>query len=43
LAWMGYLPPWLASLGMTLSSLAVLTNAMRLRAGTHASPSSQES
>jgi P-type Cu2+ transporter len=33
LAWMGYLPPWLASLGMTVSSLLVLANSWRLRSG----------
>ncbi|MDZ7813598.1 MAG: cation-translocating P-type ATPase [Ideonella sp.] len=32
LALMGYLPPWAAGLGMALSSLAVIGNALRLRA-----------
>ena len=30
LAWMGWLPPWLAGLGMALSSLLVVMNALRL-------------
>ena len=30
LAWMGWLPPWLAGLGMALSSLLVVANALRL-------------
>lgn len=31
LAWMGWLVPWMAGLGMALSSLMVLLNALRLR------------
>jgi Cu2+-exporting ATPase len=27
---MGYLPPWLAGIGMALSSLGVMLNALRL-------------
>ena len=30
LAWMGWVPPWLAGLGMALSSLLVVMNALRL-------------
>ena len=30
LAWLGWLPPWLAGLGMALSSLLVVLNALRL-------------
>ena len=30
LAWLGWLPPWLAGLGMALSSLLVVMNALRL-------------
>jgi Cu2+-exporting ATPase len=30
LAALGYIPPWLAALGMSLSSVAVVLNAMRL-------------
>jgi P-type Cu2+ transporter len=31
LAWMGWLAPWMAGLGMALSSILVLLNALRLR------------
>jgi P-type Cu2+ transporter len=31
LAWMGWLTPWMAGLGMALSSIAVLLNALRLQ------------
>jgi len=34
LALMGYLPPWLAGLGMALSALGVLLNALRIGAAT---------
>lgn len=34
LASMGYIAPWMAALGMSLSSLLVVTNALRLTAGT---------
>jgi Cu2+-exporting ATPase len=33
LAALGYIPPWLAALGMSLSSIAVMLNAMRLLPG----------
>ena len=35
LALMGFLPPWLAGLGMALSSLGVVLNALRLGPGRH--------
>lgn len=38
LALMGWLPPWLAGLGMALSSLAVVLNALRLGAGQRRAP-----
>lgn len=34
LALMGYLPPWLAGIGMALSALGVLLNALRIGAST---------
>jgi Cu2+-exporting ATPase len=36
LAALGYIPPWLAALGMSLSSVAVVLNAMRLLPGRRA-------
>lgn len=36
LATLGYIPPWLAALGMSLSSVAVVLNAMRLLPGRRA-------
>lgn len=36
LALMGYLPPWLAGIGMALSALGVLLNALRIGASTDA-------
>ncbi|MBS7807720.1 cation-translocating P-type ATPase [Variovorax sp. PCZ-1] len=35
LAWMGWLEPWMAGLGMAVSSLLVLLNALRLRSIHH--------
>ena len=35
LAAAGYIPPWVAALGMSISSLAVVTNAARLARGEH--------
>jgi Cu2+-exporting ATPase len=34
LAVMGWVPPWLAAIGMSASSLAVIANSLRIRAGT---------
>ena len=41
LALSGWLPPWLAGLGMALSSLAVVLNALRLGAEKHKVPASR--
>ncbi len=41
LALIGWLPPWLAGLGMALSSLAVVLNALRLGAEKHKVPVSR--
>jgi Cu2+-exporting ATPase len=39
LAWMGWLPAWAAGLGMALSSLLVVLNALRLSGGLSPTPS----
>lgn len=42
LAALGFVPPWLAALGMSFSSLVVILNALRIRAGDTATPASSE-
>jgi Cu2+-exporting ATPase len=41
LALIGWLPPWLAGLGMAVSSLAVVLNALRLGAEKRKVPASR--
>ena len=43
LAAAGWIPPWLAVIGMSLSSLAVIVNSLRIRAVAAPHPTTQES
>ena len=43
LAAAGWIPPWLAVIGMSLSSLAVIVNSLRIRAVAASHPTTQES